>query len=301
MTQLTTDREQIEETKDDRLVLSLNSHSLDYFQDCSMKYKFTQIENLEPKVRVSKGMSKGTLWHGLQKVWNECIQEYNKDKVDKKAYEHFKFNLHKVCIEWFHDNCPPEIEIAEKLLILRRFAEYRKKYPEINEKIIAVEQGFTKELYRDAYIIIVYEGRLDLLIQRADKTIVWIDYKTQHARYTWDLYQYSNQFLGYTWAIGNNHGIIDYTTWTQTINERTLRTRLHTYDSRRIKRWEEQTIEWAHRIVRTHIMEDFIETRSSCDGKYGLCPFTPICDIEPAFRERVKKNEFNKIEPYRSW
>ncbi|KKK90810.1 hypothetical protein LCGC14_2719280, partial [marine sediment metagenome] len=237
---------------------------------------------------------KGTLWHGLQKVWNEGIQKFTDKDLDR-------FDLHKLCMKWFYDNCPKEIETIEKLLIIKRFAEYRKKYPKINGKIVAVEQGFTKELYRDAYVIIVYEGMIDLLVQRPDGILTWTDYKTQHARYTWDLYPYSNQFLGYTWAVSNNHGIIDYTTWTQTINERTLRTRLHTYDNRRIARWEEQTIEWAHNIVKTYITEDFIETRSSCDGKYGLCPFTPICDIEPAFRDRVKKNEFNKVTPYRSW
>lgn len=295
--QLLSNREQITKESRGRLVLSINSHSISNYQGCTLKYKFSNIEGLETKGKISLGLIKGTLWHRMQKIWNDSI--YNLQPT--KPTSNDKFEIHKLCSDWLNKNCPPEIVPLDRLLILKRFAEYRSKYLEISGTIVAVEKGFTKELYRDDYVIIVYEGKIDLLIQRHDGILVWRDYKTQHPKFTQDLYPYSNQFLGYTWAIGNNHGIVDYTTWSKTITDRTFRAKLETYDNRRLERWKNLTIKWAHKIVRSHILEDFIETFSECDGKYGICPFTKICNIEPAFRERVKRNEFNKVEPYKSW
>ena len=312
-----TERTKIEQQARGRLVLSLNSHSLDNFQGCTRKYQFTQIEGLQSK-KYFKGMSKGTLWHGLQKVWNEGIELWqNKNTIGstcwkdyleklspelkKQDYSDYKFNLFKACVDWFNKNCPSEMDSIDRLLILKRFAEYRARYLEIKGNIIAVEKGFTKELYRDAYVIIVYEGKIDLLIKRPEGILVWVDYKTQHPKFTQDLYPYSNQFLGYTWAVGNSHGIVDYTTFSKSITDRTFRAKLETYPYQKIENWKKLTIDWAHRIIKAHITEDFIETFSECDGKYGICTFSTICNTPVTFRERVKKNEFIKGEPYRSW
>lgn len=276
--------------KEGRKVLFLNSHGLGNFQRCKKHYLFANIESIVPKRDKRIGIMKGTLWHGIHKIWNEG------ERLGADA-----FKTHKKCIEWFNENCPEEIDVQTKLLILRRFAEYRQKYPSVPGTILGIEKGFSKKLYEDAYITVIYEGKIDLLVKTPQGILTWVDYKTQHPAFTRDLYPYNNQFMGYTWAVGNNHGIVDYTTYSTTITDRTFRRQLYSYDSRRIARWKELTIQWALEMVRTYITGNFIENYNGCDSKYGICQYTPICEIEPSFRDRVKSQDFVEIEPYRSW
>ena len=274
----------------ERKILFINSHKLEDFQTCPYKYNLYHIEGLEPRAETRLGLVKGTVWHGMMRVWNQGIIK-GRDK----------FELHAECLDWFWDNHPAIISSEEAHLIAQRFTDYRVKYQADNYTPIAAEKGFSKLLYEDAYCQVIYEGTIDLLLRMKDGTLAWLDYKTQHPGFSRDQYHYSNQFLGYTWAVGNSHGFIDYTTWSKTITNKTLRRSLVSMSPERIETWKELAINWALDIIRTHIQGYFIPNYSACDTKYGFCKYTPICTAEKAIVKMVKEHEFQVVEPYRSW
>ena len=94
----------------ERKILFINSHKLEDFQTCPYKYNLYHIEGLEPRAETRLGLVKGTVWHGMMRIWNQGIIK-GQDR----------FLLHEECFEWLNDNCPAIISSEDQSLIRQRF------------------------------------------------------------------------------------------------------------------------------------------------------------------------------------
>lgn len=270
-----------------KLTLIIDSHSLTNWQNCERMYYYNNHLNLRSKNR-KFGISKGTVWHKLQYFYAKALKA---NKNESWILKHLN--------KWITKQS--ELDTETQILVWYRFLEYVKEYNPSNRKILGSEVGFSKNLYEDDTILIVYEGMIDS-IEIVSGQKIWRDYKTQHPKFTRDHYGYTNQFIGYSWATGITTGLIDYTTFSKTKNDRTFRISAASYPSEVLKQWATQVASFGRQIIRDILTDTFQMRRNSCDGKYGICQFSRLCEqTSRKHRLRIMNNDFEKGEQYLPW
>lgn len=277
-----------------RLVVEMDSQAVQAAQDCKMKYFRGHIEHLvrlrAPRRQdgVPIAVNTGTLIH-------EMMFHMNRLKIAKANGRFTRFSVSDAqllevayrVIRRFPDLTP-----EERLFHTVKFTEFfawdktQGKY----YKPLGSEVGFAKVIYEDADVIFVYTGRIDLVLraelnegQRVFNT--WADYKST-ARDT-QLYPNRNQFLGYSWVMDSNMGLVlKYGLQTEKKNPFEYKVIYHPTEL--IAQWRKDTID-TFRFVLTRAPlgeKEFPRNRAACDaGQYGWCPFVMLCDNAHAPKE----------------
>jgi|GEM_PF-7121272 hypothetical protein len=274
-----------------RKTLTLNSHSLSYFQRCEQYYKYQCIDNLEQKEEYYP-FTKGAFVSKILELWYRA----KKLKYSLKRMEELEFKLFKALHKF------KGFKNGDNLLIASRVQLYFEKYRhEKYKKVIAVEAGFSKVLYEDNYVLYIYEGRPDLVVELPDNMgLAVVDHKTETMRA--NIYHYNNQAMGYLWAIGCNTGLYNYIGLQKDAKDGdVLRREAFTFTNAQIEQWRQDTIMWYNRIINSTVNNKFLRSWN-CSSKYGNCFFTDVCE---APNERVKliqiEKNFKKGMPYKSW
>jgi len=267
----------------DRLIVAADSHQLSAFQSCRQKYKYETVELIGPK-KTAAALNRGTLWHLLME-----------EKVNGTEMP-----------QLFQLIADSEVSDEDKKLITERFLTYTAHWAgeKSNWEIIGTEVGFDKILYQDDNTLFVYRGKVDLIF-KLQGLIFWLDYKTQNPKYAFGHYHYTNQFLGYSWAIGGNRGMIDYTTWALKVTpdnrDKVFRREVVSHSADQLKIWRRETIEVFREMALAGINKKYPKSRAACDAKYK-CPFTGLCETTNPHAYRHKMlTEYEPREAWRPW
>jgi hypothetical protein len=259
-----------------KLIVIVDSHSLSDYQRCKKRYYYRYPHALVLKER-QKALTKGTLWHELMVMYYSAIKAHIKPI---ETFAEAAAKIHKVDIPF-----DSEKEENPQMLILRRYGEYIGNYNEKDwNNIVGIENtgdnqtSFSKILYENEAIKFIYEGTIDLIINISGIN-VWVDHKTQSPRSAYNMYAFTNQFIGYCWATNSNTGIINFTTWSKEISDKTFRRQPISIPPDLIKQWQQETIQWYWNIANSLLSGQFLENRSGCEGKYGVCEFHRICNV----------------------
>ena len=248
------------------ITLRLDSQQLSAFQRCPRMYMLGYLLDLKIK-SVNKPMPfiKGELialglatyrTARLKKVhYNDAVIEASQ-AIEARAISY---------------KLPKALTIS----LIARLLEYLNIYRDDNFKVIAVEQGFSKIIYKDDKHLFVYEGRMDVVGQMENLGLIWMDDKTQSV--SSKLHSNSNQFLGYTWFLGCRQGIINYISLADKPQEKFHRD-VPFYDKKLVEEWVEGTIRTFFNLAEQLHKMEFIKQRASCDTKYGPCTYARICD-----------------------
>jgi len=274
-----------------RKTLILNSHSLSYFQRCEQLYKYQCIDNYE-RIEPYYPFTKGAYVSRILEIWYKAKKlRYSVTKLENLEFKLFKA-LHR--FKGFKN--------GDGLLISSRIQLYFEKYRhERFKKIIATESGFSKVLYEDKYVLFIYEGKPDLVVELPDNMgLAVIDHKTETMKS--NIYHFNNQAMGYLWAVGCNTGLYNYIGLQKDAKDGdVLRREAFTFTSTQIEQWKQDTISWYYRILSSTTNNKYIRSWN-CDSKYGHCQFTDVCE-QP--NERVKLIQINKTfktgKGYKSW
>lgn len=273
-----------------KLPIVLDSHSKDNFHRCEKLYELANIENLEPK-KPRVVIEKGTLWHEIMRLYNLARLEQEhvpNEQANKIAQE--------VTAE---ASAEKKIPAEDCMAIYKRFLEYLKHYKNRRETIVAVEQGFSKQLYKDDYSRYILEGRIDAITDTPGVGVAWKDYKSQGSKHNSS--GWTNQFIKYSWAVGCNMGFIEYVTWSKSVTENTFRTIPVSHVKEVLKRWKKDTIQTFHRL-KNCILNQRFQRSWLCEGKYGLCVYHKICTAQTERqKEFVIKRDFVRGEKWRPW
>lgn len=276
--------------KFERHVLTLNSHSLSYFQRCEQFYQYAVLENLilnEPYYPFDRG----ALISKIMELWYRARRRnYGIRKLQKLENKLFKILL-KANV----------IREDDRLQIAGRIMEYFNKYRSESYKIVAVEQGFSKVLYEDSNVLFIYEGRPDLVVDFGrGMGIGPIDHKTESRKS--DIYMFNNQMIGYCWAINSKLGIYNFIGLQKDSKDGdVLRRTTCNFSDSQIEQWRADTIKWYYRILAARQNKKFLRSWN-CDGKYGICQYAPICEMASDNGKLIKiKNLYKVGETYKSW
>jgi len=160
---------------------------------------------------------------------------------------------------------------------------------------LEVEQSFTRKLYEDDQLIILYEGIVDLVADGPMGRIV-VDHKTASRRETpSDL---SNQFMGYCWSLDSPRMIVNRIGFQKTVSESERFQRIvMSYPQGRIDEWQYWATYWL-KVYAFYAENDvWPPNYTSCD-KYAGCIFQQICTRIPEAREFTMQTKYRVVEPW---
>lgn len=308
-------------------IIEIDSQMLNSIQNCHLKHEMAFVENLKPEKK-AEPLEKGSLLHKVLELYDglmgKCV-DMTADTWQELSGEHIvaefsekleptKRDIIDFCLkagEIFASKM--EVDSEETDNVLFQFGQYCDFYTNDPWKTLAVEAVGTKLLFENALIKIVYTVKIDRLVEQGN-IIAPMDHKSSSRR--GDVSSLSNQFIGYCWAMGTNHIIIDKVGFQKTLKpaERFQRIILHVDDAR-INEWVNNSIDVILNYLSLTTENDsdatlyFIMLRerqiakrrmmnfTSCD-KYSGCIYKSICESNPEGRDWNKERDFIKGEPW---
>jgi len=275
-----------------KLVISLDSQILSKIQTCGQQAAYAHINSIEPVDYTAEALEVGLLMH-------EMLAEYYRYKhaeptniVTAKALSRGEaFAATRPGITH-----PMMNECADA------FGQYVRKYINETWEVIRdtngnplVEQTFTKTLFEDEDIKILYIGITDLIVKASsDQQIMLpVDHKTFGSYYKAAIL--SNQFSGYIWATNAKNLIV---------NRVGVRSKLGNFERVVVSRTPAQTEEWKRNAIRSvlaHLDDmftgDFRRNYEACT-MYGGCRFARLCGADPSHRKYLIESEYKYVEPW---
>lgn len=178
---------------------------------------------------------------------------------------------------------------------IKQFREYAFHFAGDGWISLEVEQPFSRTLYEDEQLIILYEGIVDLMADGPLGRIV-VDHKSASRRENpSDL---SNQFMGYCWALDSARLIVNRIGFQKTLSagERFQRIVMN-YPEGRINEWQYWAVYWL-KVYAFYAENDvWPPNYTSCD-KYSGCIFQQICTRIPEAREYTMQTKYKIVEPW---
>jgi hypothetical protein len=185
------------------------------------------------------------------------------------------------------------MEVKDAELCIRTCVDYFNYYSNETWIPLAVEKMFSAVIYEDDDLIVVMEGRIDLVAKAGEETIV-IDHKSEGRKSKRSMLD--NQFICYPFILGLDkvcQNVIGLQT-SYSADKRFERI-LHPYTDNIKQEWYESTIYKAKEIADCSETEFFPRSYSSCN-KWGGCPYKSICETTPDNRAWVIERDFVKSE-----
>ena len=195
--------------------------------------------------------------------------------------------------------------------LLQRFTEYVQFYQGNDFKVAktnlltGTELGFSKILYENDKIVIIIEGRIDLLVEDSNFGLCFVDHKSQ-TKFS-DLFDYKVQFTTYAWAAETKYGIINYFGLTQKFDGfNTFRRQVVQFQPHIIERWKTKVIEVALKIANNSESWEEVKFQNidHCAGAFDShpCQYWQLCIAQnQGIRESLKKSQFIAGENWTPW
>ena len=272
---------------DQKFTLTLNSHSLSYFQQCEAQYQYStvfSIEKLGSKTKMDQGV-----------LYAQYLEAYYRNKISPKRY-----------LSGYLGNAPAWFNRISKRLgydnrdtkqLYGAMLDYTVHYQTESWVPLAIERGFSRIIYEDQHNRFIYEGRPDFVgLDCVGGSLIVSDHKTQGRKDSF--YQHNNQALGYLWNYKAKNFIYNYIVLLKTTE---FRREVFTIQQNQIDSWRSDTIEWYFRVKDAMTKRTFLKS-FNCQGRWSICPFTPICE-RPTEEQKLYtiQAQFKKRIPYRSW
>jgi|GEM_PF-7016117 len=291
----------------EKTVVTLDASQMDVFGACETKWGFLYKENLRPVYWDKTGTEKmdlGTLFH-------ELLLRYYRIRALTPG-TNYMLDGDKALEDFFKSGKIQELgfDLQETgSFIRRRWADYIMKYPSNIDfiPIVAngkpgVEVGFTKKLFEDETRIYLVEGKLDILSITQHKQPIFWDHKSQEQARTF--FDYTIQFLTYSWATGYRYGGINYIGTQKEVNKNSFRRQMIFFPEEMIDEWEAKMLTYFHKVyshMRLGVKLD--KNLSICGGnfKYYPCIFSRICWNPPEKQELIKWFWYAKKAPWTPW
>ena len=285
------DQVPIPHTSVSRLVISLDSQVLSKIQTCGQQAAYNHLDNIEPINYENDSLDIGLTMH-------EGLAEYYRNKHLPTNIASAKA-LAKVEVSAMGR---PTLRGAQIRMMIDAVAQYIKKYDTESWVVVKdtngnplVEQTFSKTLYQDEDIQILYTGITDLIV-RAHETstnLMPVDHKTYGSHYKPAVL--SNQFSGYMWAT-NSPSLI--------VNRVGVKSKLGSFERILVNRTPAMIEEWkgnAIRAVLAHLDDmqanNFRRNYEACT-MYGGCRYLRLCNADPTHRKYLITNEYKVVPPW---
>lgn len=283
-------------------ILSIDSQILNSIQNCARKTELNFIKNLRPQTK-AEPLEAGSLMHQMLEIYysikGRCVAEdadwlddlitvgvLNLNGIPQSSWEHWD---HKQTVSlctsagnYYASKLSLSAETSEE--IIYQFQQYAEFYQYDAWHPLAVEEVGSKVIYEDESIKIIYTFKIDLVAEKGTLIAPW-DHKTSRRRE--EPSSLSNQFIGYCYALGLNHIVINKIGFQKSLSQKERFQRyVLNVSQNRIVEWLDNTIFWAKKLAWNLDQGYFEQNLTSCD-KYSGCIYARICESDPELRQRV--------------
>lgn len=259
----------------EKKIVAIDSQKLDAIQSCSYFYNTKFVQNLVP-INTPMYLERGGLLHEMLSVYYNCRKYRARWRQNKKSHADV---VNSAIITGRHFANKMQIDISEVENTIDVFRQYCDHWEnDAWDNILGVEQVGAKILYDSDDLTILYEVKIDLILQMGN-AIVAVDHKHSSSRR--DPNELSNQFKGYCWFLGTNNFIVNEVGFQKTVKP-VDKFRRHTlsFPQAIIDEWRDNAIFW----IRQQLAYDKEGYRprnyTSCD-KFSGCDLKHICLAEP--------------------
>lgn len=286
---------------------------LNEFQLCARRGEFAHVRNWRRLTGKAFALDRGSMLHDmlamyrilLKLTWRggdpTCLTKseaefLKENETEPKAYPWKEIVERAIFLGRRYMAVQSEnITTDEGEEVIKNFSEYVDFYQNDGWQPIEVEAAFSRILYESPELVLILEGRIDLVTDsRSGRTVV--DSKSASRRQTPVLL--SNQFIGYAWATDVPSVTVDKIGFQKTLKaEERFQRHILSYPKEIKEEWREWAIYWGKMIV-FYIREGiFPPNFTSCD-KYGGCIFLPVCSTTPSAREWKATTLFKEGEQW---
>lgn len=274
-----------------RLTIIADSHILSSAVACERYHELTHVLHYQPK-GLNIAQSRGTHLHNL-------LYLFYKQKMKKQPFN--------VCVNAglrYLRIAGKKMDAEAFMLLSRKYAEYCGYYRSENIQPLAVEKGFSKIIYEDEYFLFIYEGRIDFIGKFPnDPMKYWVDHKTEARKE--DLNPNSFQFIGYSWALETNNGLINYIGFQESKGpSEAFRRTIITHKRNLIEEWKQDAINIFFRMAALHIHGIYLKYRTNCKHySCSPCVFHEVCnETNPRIINAILQKDFVvRDKPWRAW
>ena len=282
-------------------IFVFDSTVMNDLQMCARKFEFAHVKNWRSLGGRATPLDRGSMIHemlaiyrillklnwggnnlaALTKIEAELLNEHSIDGEVKRSWKEM------VELSIFVGRTYMAVD-AENLStndgeeVIRQFSEYVDYYQDDGWQPKEIESPFSKILYESKDLILIVEGKIDLLTDSRAGRIV-VDTKTASRRV--EQSKLSNQFLFYSWSTGVETMVVDRIGFQKSlsVSERFQRIPL-SYPKSMKDEWREWAIYWG-KMAAFHVKEGiFPPNFTSCD-KFGGCIYRSVCETDPQNRE----------------
>ena len=146
-------------------------------------------------------------------------------------------------------------------------------------------------LYEDDEIRVLWKAKLDLVVD-TNQGIYPVDHKTMKANR--ETISMNNQFIGQCLIMNTRNVFINKIGFQTTLKpvDRFIRSPV-SYSASRLFEWQSETLPYYAKLLLMYAETGHYPPNfTHCDGKYGKCPFLPVCTSDPGMREEEIKRLF---------
>jgi hypothetical protein len=175
--------------------------------------------------------------------------------------------------------------------VLDTIAQYLEYWK--NDYWVPLEAEVTKgrQVYEDDDIRVIWKAKIDLVVD-TNKGIYPEDHKTMKQNKT--TLSLNNQFMGQALLMGTQGVIINKIGFQKTLEpkEKFLRPMVN-FSTERLLEWQSETLPYYAKLLIMYAENGYFPPNyESCEGRYGNCSFTRVCEGNPTDRERLLKEAF---------
>lgn len=297
----------------DPKIFVFDSTVLNDMQACARKLEFGHVRNWRPLSGKAFALDRGSMLHDMLALYRILLKLawrngdgtiltkseaafLKENEIEPKSYPWKEMVEISIMLGRSYMATQSEnLSMEEGEEIIRNFAEYADHYQNDGWQPIEVEAAFSRILYESKELILLVEGRIDLITDsRSGRTVV--DSKTASRRQEPVLL--SNQFICYAWATDVPSVTVDKIGFQKTLKAKDrFQRHILSYPQAIKEEWREWAIYWGKMAVYQIEEGIYPPNFTSCD-KYGGCIYLPICSTTPSAREWKAATLFRRGEQW---
>lgn len=263
-----------------RTIVTLTSSHLNELSLCHLRYNYWENDLLRP-LRKNLAFSKGTVLHKMMEVYYNLLIEKREKKLEIQHGDIVELAI----IEGRRSSIAEELDGEDFEIVRDGFKENVTYWYGKNSWIpLAAEVPFSKILHEDSSLLVLYEGKIDLLIEHEGKKKV-VDHKSESRKS--EPISFVNQFTGYSWAaelpdlIVNKVGLQT----SKKPEEKHRHIPFH-YSEFKINEWISDTLYYVHTLIACTENDYWPRNRTACDRYNRSCHYLKLCDA-PTENDRL--------------
>lgn len=266
-----------DDSPQDKRIITVSANSLN-LSACMRKYDYSKLRRRETFEK-APSIDKGDLVH-------QVLAHYYKAKMSQKELGLSHTKMVELAIERGRQAAVTlDLDIDSSEECIRTCQQYLTHYAGDPWVPVAVEAPFSIVLFEDDDIRIVFEGRVDLIVENPlqNNMKIVVDHKTGSRNTTPS--GLSNQFMGYCVAFGVTMSVLNKIGFQKTLPPAKKFVRhVLPYPKKVLDEWVEWTV-WRARFIDACTQEGtFPPDFTKCD-EYSGCQYKEVCTSPPDSRD----------------